>query len=122
MKYEVSDMNNSEQIVMIRGTHEGLTIMIDDQCSYKQVKVSLADKLKKTEFLQQEQQVAVKVQLGHRYLTKDQQTEIKEIIHATNHFIVEEIFSHVIAKEEALKWWEESQVKTFYQIVRSGQE
>lgn len=114
-------MNQSEQIVTIRGTSAGLTLVIDDQCSFETVKDVLKAKVSFNSLKEQEQLVTVKVQLGNRYLTDDQERELKEIINRKNHLVVDRFESNVITKEDALQLKEASEIKKFYKIVRSGQ-
>jgi len=114
-------MNKSEQIVTIRGTSAGLTLVINDQCSYEAVKHDLREKISLNNIKDEEQIVTVKVQLGNRYLTEDQQAELKEIISQENNLVVDTFESKVILKEDALRWKEASEIKAFYRMVRSGQ-
>jgi|SRR5690625_3804848 len=114
-------MSQSKQIVTIRGTRAGLTIVINDTCSYEAIKSDLKEKISANQFKDDHQLVRVKVILGHRYLNDEQKVELEEIISSQNNFVVDSFDSKVILKEEALRWKELSDVKTFQRIVRSGQ-
>lgn len=114
-------MNKSEQIVTIRGTQSGLTLVIDDMCAYDAIKADLKDKITVSQFKDDDQIVRVKVKLGHRYLTEKQKLEIEEIISQQKNLVVDSFDSDVISREEALRWKESTEVKTFQRIVRSGQ-
>lgn len=114
-------MNPSEQIVTIRGTNAGLTLVIDDQCSFDTVKEVLRAKIALNSFKETEQLVTVKVQLGNRYLTDEQQKELAGIINHENNLVVDHFESNVITKSDALRLKEETELKKIYKIVRSGQ-
>src|SRR5699024_863906 len=60
-------------------------------------------------------------ELGNRYIQKDQEDKLRELIRKHNKLVVDNINSNVILKEEAKKWKEETEVTLHNKIVRSGQ-
>ncbi|GAE43951.1 septum site-determining protein MinC [Mesobacillus boroniphilus JCM 21738] len=59
------------QNVTIKGTKDGLTLHLDDTCSYDELKKELDRKLSNsTRVLEEQQLLSVKVKVGNRYLTK----------------------------------------------------
>ncbi|WP_404453254.1 septum site-determining protein MinC [Virgibacillus necropolis] len=114
-------MLNKKQLITIKGTRDGLTLFIDDSCSYDEAYNDLREKLTNNRPKQDEPVVSVSVKLGNRYLNQAQEEELKKLICNGNHFIVESIKSDVVARGDALQWMEESEVKTINRIVRSGQ-
>jgi septum site-determining protein MinC len=110
------------QNVTIKGTKDGLTLHLDDDCSFEELKKELDEKLSATLLTNEERAlIPVKLETGYRYLTDEQQDELKELVRQKNHLVVEEINSQVITKEEADKQREETGMVTITKIVRSGQ-
>lgn len=69
------------QNVTIKGTKSGLTLYLDDSCSYAELKKELNEKLSVAYRANEDRQlISVKVKVGNRYLTEEQKAEIKEII------------------------------------------
>lgn len=114
-------MDKSDQTITIRGTRAGLTLVIDDRCSYETVKKDLQEKISLNDVKNETKIVTVKVQLGNRYLTDEQKTELRNIISRENNLVVDSFESKVITREDALRWKEASEIKKIYKIVRSGQ-
>lgn len=114
-------MLDKKQIITIKGTRDGLTLFIDDSCSYDEAYNDLNEKLSTNRPKKDEPVVSVSVKLGSRYLNQTQKIELEELISKDNHFIVDSIQSDVVARQDALQWMEESEVKTINKIVRSGQ-
>ncbi|WP_407269599.1 septum site-determining protein MinC [Radiobacillus sp. PE A8.2] len=114
-------MIGNKQLITIKGTRDGLTLYIDDTCSYQKLLSELSDVLSTRKMDQDEPMIRVTIQLGNRYLHKSQQEELREIITSKNKLVVQSIESNVITKEEALAWKQESDIKVISKIVRSGQ-
>src|SRR5690625_2421646 len=83
----------------------------------------LKEKLTTTEFLEdkEEQTLAVILNFGYRYVSSEKRNILKELIEEHSQFFIERFDSNVISKEEAETWFDEMEVKTITQIVRSGQ-
>nr|WP_239584344.1 septum site-determining protein MinC [Aquibacillus albus] len=111
----------NKQLITIKGTRDGLTLYIDDSCSFDEVLQELEQVLSTKYTDKNDPLITVTVQLGNRYLHKNQEEELKEIIRKKNKLVVQSIESNVITKEQALKWKEESDIKVINKIVRSGQ-
>jgi septum site-determining protein MinC len=110
------------QNVIIKGTKDGLTLHLDDECSYQELKDELNTKLSEGERDHEERSfIPVKIQVGNRFLTEMQQEELKSLIRQKKNLIVEEIESNVISKEEAIKVRQENEMITLARIIRSGQ-
>ncbi|RDI44146.1 septum site-determining protein MinC [Falsibacillus pallidus] len=111
-----------KQNVMIKGTKNGLVLQLNDQCSYDDVKKELEDKLS-AHYREQEDAplIAVKIQAGNRYLTTEQEEELKELVRKKRNLVVEEVYSSVMTKEEAFKQKEETDIFSVAAVVRSGQ-
>ncbi|MFE8703454.1 septum site-determining protein MinC [Cytobacillus sp. FJAT-54145] len=110
------------QNVLIKGTKDGLTLHLDDQCSYEELKRELDDKLSENARANQDRPlISVKVQVGNRFLTEEQQEEIKMLIRQKKNLVVESIDMNVITKEEAARMKEETEIISVARIIRSGQ-
>lgn len=111
-----------QQNVIIKGTKEGITLHLDDICSYEELKKDLDTKLIENALLNNDRPLLpVKVQIGNRYLTEEQEEEVKKLIRQKKNLVVEEIESNVILKEEALKTFRETEIVPVTGMIRSGQ-
>jgi septum site-determining protein MinC len=109
------------QNVIIKGTKDGLTLHLDDSCSYGELKRELDLKLSESSRAGEDRLISVRVQVGNRYLTEEQQEELKEIIRQKKNLVVESISSNVITKEEAENRKEENEIVSVAKMIRSGQ-
>ncbi len=110
------------QNVTIKGTKEGITLHLDDSCSFDELKRELDQKLSANSRINEGNLLtSVKVQMGNRYLTDKQHEEIKDIIRNKRNLVVDEIVSNVVTVEEAKRRKEEAEIKSVNKIIRSGQ-
>jgi septum site-determining protein MinC len=110
------------QNVTIKGTKDGLTLHLDDSCSYEELKKELDRKLSNSSRVQEEQQrLSVKVKTGNRYLTQKQQEELKDLIRQKRNLIVDALETDVITKAEAELQRQETEITTVARVIRSGQ-
>lgn len=106
---------------MIKGTKSGLSLQLNDRCSYEDILIELEEKLAEFQGLEESPLISVRILTGNRYLNPEQEEEIKELIRQKQNLIVEEIDSNVISKEEAKTVIESQEVTSVATIVRSGQ-
>ncbi|PLT32402.1 septum site-determining protein MinC [Bacillus sp. V5-8f] len=112
----------SQQNIMIKGTKDGLTLHLDDSCSFFELLNELDTKLSANyRFQENDPLIAVKVHTGNRYLSEEQKEKIRDVIRQKKKLVVDEIHSNVVTKEEARQWIEENQMATVAKMVRSGQ-
>lgn len=110
------------QNVTIKGTKDGLTLHLNDDCSFEELKNELDEKLSASFRTNEDKAlIPVKLETGYRYLTEDQQEELKSLVRQKKNLTVEEINSKVVSKEEAQKEIEENGMTTISRIIRSGQ-
>lgn len=114
-------MREENQLTMIKGTRDGLTLFIDDSCAYQDALTELEEKLLAHRLKAEEPNVSVTVQLGNRYITEEQKKQLSNSIESKQQFIVKSFESNVVLKEEALAWKEQSEVKSVNRVIRSGQ-
>lgn len=111
-----------EQNVVIKGIKDGLTLYLDDQCSYEELKKELEERLlEKFQADTEHHLIQVKVQIGNRYLSDEQIEELKQLVRKTKNLIVDTIESNVISKTEAARIKAENEIVSVTRIVRSGQ-
>jgi septum site-determining protein MinC len=110
------------QNVTIKGTKDGIVLHLDDSCSFEELKRELDIKLSSNLTTQEERHlIAVKVEIGNRYLNESQSEELKSLIRQKKNLVVEDIESNVITKEEAKREKDQNEVVTVSRIIRSGQ-
>ncbi|MBB5174384.1 septum site-determining protein MinC [Texcoconibacillus texcoconensis] len=108
--------------VTIKGTRDGLTFILDDQCSYNELLTELHEKLSEEQYrLDHGPLVHVKLFLGKRYLDDQQIADLKEQISERKNIVIDDIRSDVITVEEAENRRKDSRVTRLAKIVRSGQ-
>ncbi|MBU8905037.1 septum site-determining protein MinC [Desertibacillus haloalkaliphilus] len=115
-------MTQTKHYVTIKGTKDGLILMLDDRCSYAELIKELDEKLSSNHYqLTDGPQVSVKVSIGNRYLTDEQESDLKQVIVENKNLHVEQIDSNVISKVEAENIRKQSQIVSIARIIRSGQ-
>lgn len=113
---------NKRQNVTIKGTKDGITLHLDDGCSFHDLKKELDDKLSASYRDNEDRPlIPVKLETGNRYLSSEQQEELKILVRQKKHLVVDEIHSNVITREEAESLRKEYEVSTIARIIRSGQ-
>ncbi|MCD8501912.1 MAG: septum site-determining protein MinC [Bacillaceae bacterium] len=115
-------MQNGNNNVSIRGTKEGLTLLLDDQCTFSELLLELEEKLaSKYPQVFNGPLVRAKVSVGNRYLTEEQIETLKQVINEKQKIIVDSIEANVISVAEAEEMKRESQINTYTKVIRSGQ-
>ncbi|MDA1477444.1 septum site-determining protein MinC [Bacillus sp. CLL-7-23] len=110
------------QYVTIKGTKNGLTLHLDDNCSFEELLYGLQDVLSlKHDMGGKNQKISVLVKLGYRYITKEQEAKLTEVITDKQNLFIHSIESEVMTKKEAIRLKKESEVISVAKIVRSGQ-
>ena len=110
-----------QQLVTIKGRKDGLTLHLDDQCSYTDLVTELTNVLSLNQQQEDGPLLAVRLKVGNRYLTRNQEEELRAIIRTKKNLLVDTIDSNVITKAEALELRKHSEVVTAAKVVRSGQ-
>ncbi|MGM0874424.1 MAG: septum site-determining protein MinC [Bacillota bacterium] len=111
-----------QQYVTIKGTKDGLTLHLDDSCSFDQLLHELEEMLSLKQYVHGSGPViGVNVKVGNRFVNKNQQEKLESIIKQKRNLIVETIESNVMTKDEALRLKRETEIVSVAKIVRSGQ-
>ncbi|SDB81575.1 septum site-determining protein MinC [Shouchella lonarensis] len=116
-------MSQTKTSVTIKGTKEGLIFLLDDRCSFEQLICELKEKLSVNYYQSDgdERGVSVSVDLGNRYLSKEDKALLEKVITEDRHLQVERFHTGVISLTEAKKMWEQQQTTTLTRMIRSGQ-
>ncbi|MED4401084.1 septum site-determining protein MinC [Metabacillus fastidiosus] len=111
-----------QQNVTIKGTKDGLTLHLDDSCSFEQLLHDLEGMLSSKQYIGEDSPVIeVSVKVGNRFINKEQEQQLKIIIEKNRHLVIAAIESDVITKEEALRLKRETEIVSEAKIIRSGQ-
>lgn len=111
----------NSQKVMIKGTRDGLTLRLDDQCGFEELLRELKEKLSMNGIADDEPMIRVSIQVGKRYLSDEQREQLSDVIREKQKLVVDQIESEVITKQEALDWKEHTQITPIVRTIRSGQ-
>ncbi|MDQ0256516.1 septum site-determining protein MinC [Evansella vedderi] len=112
-----------KQNVLIKGTKDGLTFFLNDQCSFDSLITELQDKLSErpTTLENEGGFVRVKVVAGKRYLHENQVELLEKTLYEFIQGVIVTIESDVITKEEAEEIRKSYEVNRLVKVVRSGQ-
>jgi septum site-determining protein MinC len=115
-------VEKNQQFVTIKGTKDGLSLFLNDDCSFRSLLQEIEEKLT---FHQDDTDIQglikVHLKIGNRYLPKEREEEICSLIQKKGNFVVESFDCNVISKEQALEWKNNSKITSVVQTVRSGQ-
>lgn len=115
-------MKQKQQNVTIKGSKDGLRLILDDRCSYNELLQEIEDKLSvNTRENKDDRFISVYLETGNRYLDHEQTETIKNLIRRKKKLVVEHIESNVISKEEAEERRKEKQISSVFRMIRSGQ-
>lgn len=110
-----------DKAIMIKGTSSGLTFYLHETATFHHLCEQLVTIVQTASDTNKEEIVNVTVHQGHRYLQVDEQEQIRHIIEKNGNFAIKEFVSEVMSKQEALALFDQTETKTYVQIVRSGQ-
>ncbi len=90
-----------QQYVTIKGTKNGLTLHLDDACSFDELLDGLQNMLSIEQYTDGKgQKISVHVKLGNRFLYKEQEEQLTELIASKKDLFVHSIDSEVITKKK----------------------
>lgn len=115
-------MAQKRQYVTIKGTKNGFTLLLDDQCSYHELLEEIEEKLSvTTRDTDDNRLIPVRLEVGNRYLNKEQIDTLSELIRTKKKLYVEQVNSNVVTKAEAEKMMKENRIVKVVKMIRSGQ-
>lgn len=109
------------QKVIMKGTKDGLLLLLDDACSFSELIKELEEKLSGQKSDEDSRTVHVRVHTGNRILAEEHQRKLKELVHSHHHLHIESIESNVMFKADAERMKQESEIHVVTKVVRSGQ-
>ncbi len=107
-----------KQLVHIKGTKEGLVLRLDDSCAYADLMEELEKKVSEGGI---DNRVDVQLDLGYRFLTKEQKNDLVQVVEQSGKMHVSNVYSEVISVIESNELLLASMRDTYIGIVRSGQ-
>ncbi|MBD1381202.1 septum site-determining protein MinC [Bacillus sp. IB182487] len=111
-----------QQLVTIKGTKNGLSLNLDDACSFEDLLHNLEGMLSLKQYIQDDGPIIhVHVRAGNRLLSSEQEEIVKTAIQKRQNLVVETIDSNVMTKDAAMQLKRETEIKSVAKIVRSGQ-
>ncbi|MBO8172546.1 MAG: septum site-determining protein MinC [Bacillaceae bacterium] len=115
-------MTTTRHKVTIKGTKDGLVFFMDDTCSFDELIQDLRNKVENShQQILTGPLIRVTVNLGYRYLTDEQEQQIRGIIRKRGNLVIKEFVSEVISREQAYLEQLASQIRLEVGTVRSGQ-
>jgi len=115
-------MEQKQQYVTIKGTKDGLTLHLDDTCSYQVLIAEIEERLSTDLFENNDSPlIAVHLQIGNRYLTNEQEEEIRDLVRKKKNLVVDSINSNVVSRKLALEWLKKEEIVPVCRMIRSGQ-
>lgn len=116
-------MSQGKSLVIIKGTKDGLTFLLDDRCSFDQLENELKEKLSSNYYKSEKDDphVYVKVNVGNRYITDSDREKLEQLITSESHLRIEQYESAVVTLKEAKAMEEQAQTVTMVRMIRSGQ-
>ncbi|MGL4820074.1 MAG: septum site-determining protein MinC [Bacilli bacterium] len=110
-------------LVQLRGSRDGFSLYINEECTLSDAAESLREELAKSPYKNggQHATVAVKLYVGKRYVTQEQQAELVALIENNSAMRVVDTISDVILKDDAERMARERDLTTVYRTIRSGQ-
>jgi len=116
-------MTLTKNIVTIKGKKDGLIFLLDDACSLEELYTHLKEKMDHShQQILSGPPVEITIDLGNRYVTKEQEQQLRDIIALKPNLVVKNIDSSVITKEQALLDKLASIIRVETRTIRSGQE
>jgi septum site-determining protein MinC len=111
-----------QQYVTIKGTKDGLTLHLDDACSFEELLQEIDEKLSTSYYDSDDRSlIEVQVRVGNRYVTTKQEEMLRTLIRNKKNLVVDTIESNVMTKEQAIQWKSETEIVSVTKIIRSGQ-
>ncbi|MFD1736036.1 septum site-determining protein MinC [Bacillus salitolerans] len=115
-------MGQLQQYVTIKGTKDGLTLHLDDRCSFQELLSEIEEKLSVNHHTQPDSPlITVRVKVGTRYISEEQEEALKTLIRKKKNLVVGSIDSEVITKEHAELLRKQAEITSVCKMIRSGQ-
>lgn len=108
-------------LINIKGTSKGFILTLDDEVSFSDIFTELKNFLSDNHLNMKNDNVLITVKLGYRYLKESQEAELRNLFEHEYELHIKNIESELTLKSKVLENYNNSQVKTYSRIVRSGQ-
>jgi septum site-determining protein MinC len=118
-----SGMTKTKSVVTIKGTKDGLVFLMNDTCSLEELFIEMKEKVEHShQQILSGPLIQITIQLGNRYLTPEQEKQLRDIIKIKSNLVVRKIETSVLTKEQAVINRLASITKIETRTLRSGQE
>lgn len=112
-------MATPDSLITIKGTKDGLLFLMDDKCPFDALVLSLKQKLQKEAgYFFSGPITHVRINLGLRMITPEQEQELRRLLKTHGNFIVDGIEYQRLQTS----YRQEAAIETVIGVVRSGQE
>lgn len=109
-----------QQHVTIKGTKDGLTLFLNDTCSFQELLNELEEKLGSNHH-GEDKYVSVRIKMGNRYLSKELDERLRELVRNKKNLVIDSIESDVMTRVQALEWKRTTEIQAVSKMIRSGQ-
>ncbi|MGL4819794.1 MAG: septum site-determining protein MinC [Bacilli bacterium] len=116
-------IENKKSLVQLRGMKDGLVLLLNDTCSFEELKEELITEFRKSHYQNAKDKptVDVTIHTGHRYITERMREELVSLILSESNMLVKEIVSEVVSVDEAEQRFQNAQMHAITRTIRSGQ-
>ena len=111
----------SNELVSIKGTKQGIILNLDDNESFEAVFKQLQNFMYENHLNMKNNNVPIFVKLGYRYLKDIEKEKLSTLLEKEYKLHIENFDSELVLKEQVFNLYNQTQVKTFSRVVRSGQ-
>ncbi len=111
----------STNLINLKGTSKGIILTLNDEAGFSNVLEELKKFLLDNHLSMKSDTVPITVKLGYRYLKKSQEEKLKKLLEEEYKLHIENLETELIPKNEVLQKYNESQIKAYSRVVRSGQ-
>lgn len=111
----------TKSLINMKGTSKGIILTIDDEAVFNDIYEELKIFLYDNHLNIKREDVLITVKLGYRYLKDDQEKRLRELLEDEYKLHIENLESEVTLKSKVLKNYNETQIKTYSRVIRSGQ-
>ena len=111
----------STNLINLKGTSKGIILTLDDEAGFSNVFEELNKFLLDNHLSMKNDTVPITVKLGYRYLKESQEEKLKKLLEDEYKLHIEILESELVPKNEVLQKYNESQIKAYSRVVRSGQ-
>src|SRR5690625_4403224 len=108
-------------LIYIRGTSKGIILTLDDESMFSDIFAELQSFLIKNHFNMKNDNAPITIKLVYRYIKESQKIERRKLLEDEYELQIEKLSSELTLKSQVIKKYQDTQIKTYSRVVRSGQ-